>query len=208
MKKAASIIATALITCSLSACGYRNTTYRTPGINQGGTNINTDQRNNVGVGTATFKDGVYLGEGNKTSQENHAAIVTVVNGRISNVVLKTLDSQGKEITTRSSYNYTTAGVNNTVPGGTTTTNPAAGNTSGITAPGTTTNIEANNTINNTTNNTTGAALTHSERVRQDLSNAIISQQTYNVTINNVGNDTFAVDNWKLAVSRALVGARR
>lgn len=218
MKKVASIIATALITCSLSACGNRNTAYRTPGIDQGRANINIDQRNNVGVDTAAFKDGVYLGEGNKTSQENHAAIVTVRNGRITNVVLKTLDSQGKEITTRSSSNFNIADINNTTIGGTTGIDATRGTTPGITPPGprtnniandtTNNNITNNNTTNNITNNTANTALTHSERVRQDLANAIVSQQTNNVAISNVGNETFAVDNWKLAVSRALVGAKR
>lgn len=192
MKKVASIVATALITCSLSACGNRNAAYRTPGTTQGGTNININQP----IGTAAFKDGVYLGEGNKTSQENHAAIVTVRNGRISNVVLKTLDNQGKEIITRSSSGFST----NTTQGGTTGTGITRGTTPGVNPSGAPTTGSTNGISNN-------ATLTHSERVRQDLANAIVSQQTYNVTINNVGNDTFAVDNWKLAVNRALVGAK-
>ncbi|WML34872.1 hypothetical protein [Clostridium sp. OS1-26] len=197
MKKVVSIIATALITCSLSACGNKNTANRTPGTTQGGTNINLTQP----IGAAAFKDGVYLGEGNKTSQENHAAIVTVWNGKINNVVLKTLDNQGKEITTRSSYNFSTAGTNTTTTGRSTVTGTTNVTTSGVSPSGAPTTGSKNGIPNN-------ATLTHSERVRQDLANAIVSQQTYNVTINNVGNDTFAVDNWKLAVSRALVGAKR
>lgn len=200
MKKVASIVATALITCSLSACGNRNAAYRAPGTTQGGTNINLNQP----IGTAALKDGVYLGEGNKTSQENHAAVVTVRNGRITNVVLKTLDNQGKEITTRSTSDFTTGSTTNTGIGGTTGIDATRGTTPEITSPGPRTGT----TTYGPTNTTTGTALTHSERVRRDLANAIISQQTYNVNISNVGNDTFAVDNWKLAVSRALVGAKR
>lgn len=200
MKKAVGIIAAALITCSISACGNRNTAYRTPGTTQGGTNINLNQP----IGTATFRDGVYLGEGNKTSQENHAAIVTIRNGRITNVVLKTLDNQGKEITTRSTPDFTTGSTTNTGIGVTTGIDATRGTTPEITAPG----GRTDNTVYGPTNTTTGTALTHSERVRRDLANAIISGQTYNVSISNVGNETFAVDNWKLAVSRALASAKR
>lgn len=154
MKKIASIVAAALVTCSLSACGNRNTAYRTPSTNQGGTNIGMNQGNyTAGVGnTVAYKDGVYLGEGNRTSMGNQAAIITVSGGRITDAFLKTLDAQGKEM-------YT----------------------------GGTTNLE---------------------RVRRDLSSAVISQQTHNVTVNNPGSDASSVNNWKLAVSRALESARK
>lgn len=109
MKKVVSIVAVALITCSLNACGNRNTSFRNPGINQGGTNIGLNQGSNPGT-TTTYRDGVYIGEGNKTAAGNQAAVVTITGGRISNVVLKTLDAKGTEITTNRQTSTGNAGT--------------------------------------------------------------------------------------------------
>lgn len=201
MKKIASVVAAALITCSISACGNRNTAYRTPSTNQGGTNIGMNQGNyNAGVGnTVAFKDGVYLGEGNRTSMGNQAAIVTVSGGRITDVVLKTLDAQGREVYSQGANVGTNTGrVNNT-----TGTTIKSGTPAGTTTDGT-----VGNTITNGANTVRDTVTSSIERVRRDLSGAVVSQQTHNVTINSTGSDTAAVNNWKLAISKALETARK
>jgi uncharacterized protein with FMN-binding domain len=241
MKKVTSIVAVVLIAGSLTACGNRNTAYKTPGTNPNGTNLNmyqnnaisNDLRNNVGIHSTLYKDGVYLGQGNKTSSGNQSAVVTIRGGRITDVLLKTLDAKGKEVktagnTTGSNINTapygSTYGSNGGTTGGTTNgtssgvvtgsnvmnTNPNLPG-SPMTGPNFGTNLENNGvTINNNTsvgiNN--GTTLTTYDRVRRDLANAIVTNQTHNVTINNAGNQVNAVNNWKLAVSRALATARR
>ncbi|WP_411681743.1 hypothetical protein [Clostridium thailandense] len=205
MKKIASIVAAALVTCSISACGNRNTAYRTPGTNQGGTNIGINQGNyNTGMNTtSTYRDGIYLGEGNKSSMGNQAAIVTISGGKITDVVLKTIDAKGKETP------YTTGGNAGTTMGGTTTDitrGTVGGNPVGGSNTGTTVRTPADGTM---TGSTTGPTITTNlARVRRDLANAVVSQQTHNVNIANAGNDANSVANWKLAISRALDSARR
>lgn len=260
MKKITSLVAAALVTCSLSACGNRNTTYRTPGTNQGGTNIGMNQGNyNAGVNTTAYRDGVYLGEGNRSSMGNQAAIVTVRGGRITDVVLKTIDAQGKETsytgggngtgtnlggTTTGTTGGTNVGTNNgvsngggtttgsntgwgNVTGGTVGGNPVGGSNAGTTgrtpAGGTVTggtNINGSPTGGTAAGGSAGGAITgrnttdgttvttNLERVRRDLANAVVSQQTYNVNVANAGSDATSVNNWKLAISRALDSARR
>lgn len=203
MKKIASIVAAALMTCSISACGNRNTAYRTPTTQQGKTNFGMNQGNyNAGVGnTVAFKDGVYLGEGNRTSRGNEAAIIRVTGGRITDVTLKTLDAQGREIYTNGTPgNANGVGANTaggTTVGNTTGVNPNTGRTGGTTNGA----ITGGSTGRTTTT-------TNLDRVTSNLANAVVSQQTHNVTVNNPGTDASSVNNWKLAVSRALESARK
>lgn len=242
MKKVASIVAAALITCSLTACGNRNTSFRNSGINQGGANIGLNQGSNPGV-TTTYRDGVYIGEGNKTTTGSQAAVVTITGGRISNVVLKTLDAKGKEIntnnristgnagtaigsnmggTTNGTPGETTQGTNDSMNGGTVggakggATSGAIDGTGGGRANGTASgNMVTGGTTGGATDGTTingttagGNTVNNYERVRRDLASAIVQNQTTNVTIGDVGNEKNAVDNWKLAVNRALHRAKK
>ncbi|MBC2580105.1 hypothetical protein [Clostridium sp. DJ247] len=277
MKKVASVVAVALITCSLSACDNRNTSLRNQVTNPGRTNLRIDQRNNVGVNTNGYKDGVYIGQGNNSARGNEAAIVTITNGRISNVFLKSIDNQGREMyastvdstlnrttdgtlnrTTDGTLNRTTDGTLNRTTDGTNNIwrNNITGNVDGVapgrittpngTAPGRTTtpggttpggNIDDmsgnptgritndinrntigaptidnrninNNAINNATNNTGRTAATAYDRARQDLAAAIIQNQTHNVNISGHTTETSTINNWKLAVSRALESSKR
>lgn len=279
MKKVASLVAAALITCSLGACGNRNTAYRNGNVNQPVRNAAQDMRNagqnirNVGqnvrndvtnrntanapgVGTTAYKDGIYLGEGNRDSRGTQAAIVTIRGGKITDVVFKTLDAQGRDVahynvpagTTNGNANTTVGGnaadatkgaTGNTgsTMGGTGTvggtmgnnntnrfTGGAVGGPTGGTMGGTNIGISGRNTNGTTqwgtntgtntgvgtnvgTNNgTTGTNLTTLDIAKRDLANAIVSNQTANVNIKNSHPAT--VDNWKLAVSRALESAKR
>lgn len=272
MKKIATLVAAALITCSLGACGNRNTAY--DNLNNNGAPMNTAQDNlnlrnratapNIGVNTG-LRDGVYLGEGNnRGATGNEAAIVTINGGRITNVVLKSMDSQGKDITYNSTTGGTTdvniggttrgstpgvnPGLNNRAPGnntagttgGAATGNPNGGyvggnanggyggtyggttgsNTGGNATGGYTggtyggtmggTNVggiggTTGTTIDRNTGTGTGTA-SALEIARKDLANAIVRNQTANVNIST--NQTGAVNNWKLAVTRALESAKR
>ncbi|MDW8800863.1 hypothetical protein P8V03_06810 [Clostridium sp. A1-XYC3] len=281
MKKVASLVAAALVTCSLSACGNRNTAYRNNNVNQpvrnaaqdirnAGQNVGQNVRNDVtnrntanapNVSTAGYKDGVYLGEGNKDSRGTDAAIVTVSGGRITDVVLKTLDPQGRDVahynltpgttvgtTTGNNANGTvgnnnaagpTPGVNNratgntgSAMGGTGTTGGTMGNNAnGVTGGaiggptggvmgGTNTSISGRNadvapngnaykgghTGTATGPDATATSLTTLDRAKIDLAAAIVRNQTANVNISSSHPAT--VDNWKLAVSRALESAKR
>ncbi|WP_411679190.1 hypothetical protein [Clostridium thailandense] len=243
MKKVASIVAITLVTCSLSACGNRNTSFRNPSVNQGGANIGLNQGSNPQT-TTTYKDGVYIGEGNKTATGTEAAVVTITGGRISNVILKTLDTHGKEITSNTQTSTGKAGTaigsnmggaaistpgentsgtdNNTNIHGTnggskgSVTSGTISGTGGGRANGTASgNLVTGGATGGATDGTTingttagGNAVNDYERVRANLAATIIQNQTTNVTIADVGNSKNAVDNWKLAVNKALDISKR
>lgn len=114
MKKIISIVIAAVVVCSLSACANRNAAIgngtTNKGITQGtrteygidyrGTRTGYNTGNNgttQGVNT-TYRDGIYTGQGNTPGNTNQVATVTVSGGRITDITLRTLDNQGREVT--------------------------------------------------------------------------------------------------------------
>ncbi|MBL4935716.1 hypothetical protein JK636_08090 [Clostridium sp. YIM B02515] len=130
MKKVASLVMTALLISTLSGCTNRNTALRNdynrvmhPGTTQG--TRTGYETTNQGRTQGTYRDGVYTGTGNPGSNGNQIATVTISGGKIIDVALRSVDTQGKEL------------GNNTVPPGT-TIGKITGNTASTTAdtPGT------------------------------------------------------------------------
>lgn len=211
---------------------------RNNGVTNGGTNFGRTStiNNNNNNAQRTYRDGVYTNFGNGHSNGNERAIVTIRNGRIANIDLASVSQQeatnyGNTTGTRTGNQGTNnnqlgnfSGTNTGIGTGTNTGiggNNATGIYNGV-GTGTTTGINnraatgigTGTGINNTANtgigqnagNTAGDTLS---RARTTLVNAMIQNQTDNVTIDE--NDTNArnkIDNWKLAVSRALDQARR
>lgn len=196
MKKVANITIAVLIACSMASCGNRSTALKNQGAKTGGTNLNIGQRSNVGVGSTVYKDGIYLGKGNKNSNGNHAAVVTITGGKITNVVLKSIDTQGKE-----------SNVNKE-------TDASAGKNNMAAEKSTNKDIERNKTSESIAGRFVripggGINVSRSERIRRDLSTAIVQQQTPDVSIRGLEKaEVSDIDNWKLAVSRALDGAQK
>jgi uncharacterized protein with FMN-binding domain len=185
-----------LMTCSLGACSNRNTALKNQIITQNGTNLSMSKRNNIQSYRVIYKDGIYRGEGNKYSGGNHTAAVTISGGKIVNVVLKTIDPQGREINTNKQTN-SAAGKNN--QGTAKNTNEATtGNKIGEAVAGMLGRIPGE-----------GINVSRFERIRRDLAMAMVQQQTYNVNVAGVEKkETPEINNWKLAVSRALNSARK
>jgi uncharacterized protein with FMN-binding domain len=230
MKRIISLAASVAVLLSLSACRTGNVgmTDRNNGITNGGTNIGrtfTINNNNNNNATANYKDGVYTAFGNANTNGNDRATVTIRNGLISDIDLASVSQQeslnygnatgartnNQDITNNqnrySNGNNTGTG---TITGTGAGTSTGTNNTTGLGGVGTGTGTTANNTtstgIGQTIDNATGDALS---RTKTTLVNAIIQNQSSNVTIND--NDTNAsskIGNWKLAVSRALEQARR
>lgn len=212
MKKSMSMALTVIISFSLTACTSRNNanTTRNNSNNQG-----SYTRNNVS--TAKYKDGVYTGYGDKTSNGNEMAVVTVRGGRIIDVNLTSVDTQG-----RNKYgNGTTSNISgtNNRTGGTGTGYGAIGGpagagygTAGSNNYGTTDGTGVTGTPrggtgttgNNLGGSLTGTALDTYYQVRNSLASNMIQYQTHNVAAPNTdGTMTNSVKNWQLAVKRAL-----
>jgi uncharacterized protein with FMN-binding domain len=229
MKRIISLAASVAVLLSLSACRTGNVGMkdRNNGVTNGGTNIGRTSTINNNTATGNYKDGVYTGFGNGYTNGNEKATVTIRNGLISDIDLDSV-SQQESLNYRDSKGTTTnnQGITNnqnrnsngnntgtgTLTGTGAGTSPGTNNTTGLgdVGIGTRTGTAANNTtgtgIGQTIDNATGDALS---RTKTTLVNAIIQNQSSNVTIND--NDTNAsskIGNWKLAVSRALEQARR
>ncbi len=239
MKKIAALVMTALLVSSISGCtnrntGYRNQSYDTNrGINQGTTQGTRTGygTTNMGITQGTYRDGIYTAEGTRSGNTNQAATVVISGGRITDITLRTIDAQGRDINTNTGTG-TTTGTGNTAnapgtgfygtPGA--TTGGANGGMSGnaVGAPrGNTGNINGDNgTMSNgivdgtaggvnqgwTTGGTgTTAGMGNTDRIRREIATAMINQQTADVALN--GNDTREARNWKLAVRRALDKSR-
>lgn len=152
MKKVISISLAAVLSLSISACTPKTSTNPpgTPGTTSGTT-------------TRSLRNGTYTGQGNKTASGNEIATVTISGGKITNITLRRVDANGKEIpiTNTTTTPGTTSGITQTTPGtnqnmnaaGGSTPGTAAGNTLGST-PGTT-----SGTTSGTTNVTPGTTTT-------------------------------------------------
>lgn len=210
MKKLMAFALAAAVTLSLSACrragdvGMEN---RNNGVTDNNTNQgriagleNNNKANNV---NANYKDGTYTGFGDARDNGNERAIVTIRNGRIVDVDLDRINQQG--------------GANTGTAAGTGTDNTGrVGTGLGImNAPGSgagVNNTNGNNnggTLGNAIGNAAGAAGDAFNTARTNLITAIVQNQRHDVDIeNNDTNTRGTVDNWKLAVQRALDQARR
>ncbi|GLC31482.1 hypothetical protein [Clostridium omnivorum] len=246
MKKIVSIVTTAAILCTLTAgCANRTTSYR-DGVNKGSTVGQNGVPSHRGTATgtgATYADGVYTANGDQTATGMQSATVYITKGKITDINLKSVDPQGRDMVYNVVPNNTTGGTNmgtGGTAGGTTdgtsgritggnvgtgtgavtggaagaaiggaTGGPAGaavGGATGAAVGGATGSAVGNSTSGTTTNNTGTAAGTGTSttlaQARKDLTNAMIQKQTWDVNIKtNV--DPTIINNWKLAVKRAI-----
>lgn len=200
MNRTASAIASILILSSLVGCGNRNAALGNRSINQ-----SINQGTKQGNYTTALRDGVYLGAGDRTSSGNQAAIVTVKGGKITDVVLKSIDVQGREIISGRTAGGTTGGTTSGAIGGT-----AGGNMNGT--QGGTSNGNANRNVapGGTTSGSTGGGSTAAtvDQIRRDLASAMVQKQSYDVSVGGANMASSTVNNWILAARRAIESAKR
>lgn len=180
MKKIISIVTTTTLLFTLSACGPRSTTKR---INNPETNQGSIAGRNISNQSAVFRDGTYTGIGDGHANGNENATVTVTNGRISNVVLGSINTQGKIM-------QNNAGIGSS-------SDISNQNAGGRQTPG---NTNANTGI--------AAGASALDQLKSRLTTSILQNQTDEVNLDGVDgilSDTY--NNWKLAVKRALDKAR-
>jgi uncharacterized protein with FMN-binding domain len=141
MKKIATLVITALVVSSISGCANRNTGYGNQNNMNRGINQGTTQGTRTGYGTTNmgttqgvYRDGIYTGEGDRGGSGNQTATVVISGGRITDITLRTVDAQGRDISGTAAQGRTTAIIGNT---DNTTGAPGARyfNTPGITAGG-------------------------------------------------------------------------
>jgi uncharacterized protein with FMN-binding domain len=162
LKKLLSIGTVLAVSLSLSACARNNTAYDNnnpnPNTNTNiGQNRNTvrrlSQRNitNSHISTSTnLADGVYTGEGNRHANGNETAIVTVKNGRIAFITLRSLDNTGRNrLQGVNNTNIINNNVGQNVPNNTGMPNGALRNTGGVNNTNTAGNITNMRNPNNT-----------------------------------------------------------
>jgi uncharacterized protein with FMN-binding domain len=231
MKKISHLVLALAVALSLSACATGNNSgnNRTGVRNNNGTDVRRLTQQNTN--NITYRDGVYTGYGDANGGGNQMATVTVRNGRIADIDLTTVGNQaGPNNATGTGRNNQTGTGNRMGTGannGTTTPGTTGGGVAGpdypLTPGGTTDNTTdtdlGNRTGTNTGNGTDtglgnrtgitgGNVVDAANAVRTRLVNAMIRDQRYDVTIDN--NDTAytsQINNWKLAVRRALDQAR-
>lgn len=63
----------------------------------GGTTNGTNNGNGTTTTTKSYKDGTYTGKGEKWEYGSEESVVTIKNGKITNIELRRLDNDGKEI---------------------------------------------------------------------------------------------------------------
>jgi uncharacterized protein with FMN-binding domain len=212
MKKVLSLVMAGLVSLSLSACAIGNN--REDNGNRARNNTGTDVRrltqqnnNNVNV---IYRDGVYTGYGNAHANGNEMATVTIRNGRITDIDLDRTNQQGGTNNTTGTRTGNRNAANN--QGGTTNTEFESGY--GLT-PGTVagagegTGIGRNNTTGTGNGGTIGGAAGDAlNGVRTRLITDMIQYQRSDVTVENTDSNLVnTVNNWKLAVRRALDQAR-
>ena len=216
MKKLMSLAAAAAVVISLSACraGDVGMEDRNNGVTDNRTNVgrniglNNNNVTNINRVNVSYRDGVYTAYGNPHDGINEKATVTIRNGRIADIDLDRTSTQANI------GNAAGMGTDNQVT-------PRAG---AINMTGNRTNNAANqmNNMGNQMNNAGGArtdvgraignaagtAEAGINEIRTNLVNAMLQNQRDDVNIvNNDRNMGSAIDNWKLAVRRALDQAR-
>jgi hypothetical protein len=189
---------------SIVGCGNRNTALENRNINQS-INQGTNQRNY----TTALRDGVYLGAGNRSTNGNQAAIVTVKGGKITDVALKSIDAEGREINQDRTITGTTGG--NTVGNAVGNTGGTLGGDMNGTQGGTSNgNMNRNDAVGGTVGGTTGGGSTAAtvDQIRRDLASAMVQKQNYDVKVGGDNMASSTINNWILAARRAIESARR
>jgi len=230
-------IGTTVIMClSITACANRNNVLNNDPNRTNGNRTVTPitQRytapNSTQIGT--FNNGVFTGEGNRNNNGNETAIVTIRNGLIDNIELVSVDisgnvrgnritdtdtnrniavTPGPGITPGTATDAGTAGTNTGTVTGTGTTAGTLPGPAAITGNGTNAgNITGTITGTGTNAGTNNAAITASnlESAKRKLINNVINQQTADVNITVDESARATVDNWKVAIKRALDKASR
>lgn len=147
MKKIVSLVTTAAILCTLTAgCANRTTSYR-DGVNKGSTVGQNGAPSNKGTATGVaYTDGVYTANGDQTATGMQSATVYITKGKITDINLKSVDPQGRDMVYNVLPNNTTGG-----------TNMGTGGTAGGTTDGTSGRITGGNVGTGTGAVTGGAA---------------------------------------------------
>jgi hypothetical protein len=211
MKKMMSAVVVALVILSLTGCRANNKGMndsanqgntsgienRNNGVTDGGGNIGrASGTDNYGNAAGNYKDGAYIGFGNGHDNGIEKAIVMIRSGKIVDIYLTTVSQQDAP----NFGNAANAGNNNEV--GLSSGAVDEGKTNTLPGSGTNPGTGAGAAIGNTTGHELGG-------VKSELANAMIQNQRADVTIsNNDSNARNSVENWKLAVSRALNQAGR
>lgn len=203
MKKIMETLIVFSMVLSTVACSTKNSTVDETKNNS--TNQSSSNKGNIGkISSANtpYKDGTYNGLGDKRPNGNETATVVIKDGRIYNVTLGSLDKNDNRIV----YNNGSGAGNNVSGmddalgssnrniGYNTGHNTASDNIKGNP------NSETNNINNNTLTTTPSASL---DQLRIDLANAIVQYQTTNITVNTNKEYDEVMNNWRLAVRRAL-----
>lgn len=197
MKKTSYIISIIILTSTISACSNPNRT-----IGENGVNPNTTNNINQGTNNTGYRDGTFTGESNKTTNGRQIANVTVSGGKISNISLKTVDNNGKDVgTTLSSNNMN--GRNGSTTGNGIGTNGSTGGTGATGGNGT-------NGGTGTMGTTPSSYMNSISNVGYKLVNQVVQNQSPNTNVqhNLVGKDVTVLNNYKEAIQRALAKARR
>jgi hypothetical protein len=219
MRKVIGIAVSLSVLLSLPACrtanvGMGNRNYGTTNGTQNGTTnfARTSTINNPNA-TGNLRDGVYIGFGNGNANGIERAIVTITNGKIDDIRLASVSPQAAN-----NYGNRTSS-NQGLTNNQSTTNTRTGANMGMnntTGTGTTTGINTTTGTGTTTgtNNTTG---TGTRTATNNTTGTGTATGTNNTTITGTGtgqaygNDTGLagrIDNWNLAINRALDQARR
>lgn len=189
MKKVASLVISALLICTSAGC-YNKSTADNSNVNKGtAQGIENSAHGN-------YRDGIFTGVGDSNSTGNQTATITIRGGRITNVSLGNIDSQGRPI--NSSNIGTAQSINNNASQGSRTFSTPGVTTGGI-AGGMADNIDDSRTSGNT--NMSAESKNNNDNAKGQLENSMISSQTYNVSV--TGTNTSIIENWKLAAKRAL-----
>lgn len=204
MKRILHLVLALAVVLLLSACAARNN----GGNNRVGTNNNgTDMQrlNQENTNNVSYRDGIYTGYGNPHANGNDVASVVIRNGRIADIDLINVAQQ------EGVNKAAGTGGNNQTGTGTTTPGTTGWGTTGpgyVRAPGNPNGNTTDKGMGTRIGTTGGIDAEAIDDVRTRLVNAMIRDQRYDVNIDNV--DTVlagTVDNWKLAVRRALDQAR-
>lgn len=203
MKKILCTIIVLSMIISTAACSNRTSTLDEN--RRGSTNERPLNNGNVGrISSANtpYKDGTYNAMGDRRPNGNETATVVIKDGNISNVTLGSLDKNGSRIV----YNNG-SGAGNNVSGMDDTLGISNRNIGYNTGHNTTSdNVRSapnSDTINKNNNTLTTTPSISLDQLRIDLANAIVQYQTTNITVNTNSEYDVVVNNWRLAVRRAL-----